>query len=90
MISSGSTFDLYANPAIIFFTVTLTAFNTSCKPVNSGDWVKKLLKDKTTVHHLDIDLDFGGGKYCATLRLSRGDRGILEVIFQQLLLLAFA
>ncbi|XP_042974875.1 uncharacterized protein LOC122306512 isoform X1 [Carya illinoinensis] len=77
-ISCGSTCDLYANPAIIFFTVTLTAFDTSCKPVNSGDWVKKLQKQKIDAHHLDIDLDFGGGKYRATLRLSRGDRGILE------------
>uniref|UniRef100_A0A2N9G322 Vacuolar protein sorting-associated protein 13 VPS13 adaptor binding domain-containing protein n=2 Tax=Fagus sylvatica TaxID=28930 RepID=A0A2N9G322_FAGSY len=77
-ISSGLTFDFYANPAIIFFTVTITEFNTSCKPVNSGDWVKKLLKQKSVVHSLDIDLDFGGGKYFASLRLSRGDRGILE------------
>ncbi len=48
--------------------------------MNSGDWVKKLLKQKSVVHSLDIDLDFGGGKYFASLRLSRGDRGILEVL----------
>ncbi|KAK7858698.1 hypothetical protein CFP56_010476 [Quercus suber] len=77
-ISSHSTVDFYVNPAIIFFTITLTDFNTSCKPVNSGDWIKKLLKKKSAVHYLDIDLDFGGGKYFASLRLSRGDRGILE------------
>ncbi|XP_030975280.1 uncharacterized protein LOC115995020 isoform X2 [Quercus lobata] len=77
-ISSHSTVDFYVNPAIIFFTITLTDFNTSCKPVNSGDWIKKLLKKKSAVHYLDIDLDFGGGKYFASLRFSRGDRGILE------------
>lgn len=54
--------------------------------MNSGDWVKKLQKQKIDAHHLDIDLDFGGGKYRATLRLSRGDRGILEVMLQQHLL----
>lgn len=47
--------------------------------MNSGDWIKKLLKKKSAVRYLDIDLDFGGGKYFASLRLSRGDRGILEV-----------
>ncbi|KAJ6288558.1 hypothetical protein OIU76_024527 [Salix suchowensis] len=83
-IPCGSTVDFYANPAILYFTVTLTAFSMSCKPVNSGDWVKKLLKKKNKVHFLDIDLEFGGGKYFATLRLSRGHRGILEVsIFTQ-------
>ncbi|XP_043709955.1 uncharacterized protein LOC122658879 isoform X2 [Telopea speciosissima] len=74
----GSTSNLYANPAIIYFTITLTAFNSSCKPVNSGDWVKKLHKQKTDVHYLDIDLDFNDGKLFASLRLSRGERGILE------------
>ncbi|KAL7193185.1 hypothetical protein ACSBR2_024904 [Camellia fascicularis] len=78
-IPCGSTVDLYANPATINFIVTITAFNSSCKPVNSGDWVKKLQKQKNDVHYLDIDLDFGGGKYFASLRLSRGHRGILEV-----------
>ncbi|KAJ6733010.1 VACUOLAR PROTEIN SORTING-ASSOCIATED PROTEIN VPS13 [Salix koriyanagi] len=83
-IPCGSTVDFYANPAILYFTVTLTAFSMSCKPVNSGDWVKKLLKKKNKVHFLDIDLEFGGGKYFASLRLSRGYRGILEVsIFTQ-------
>lgn len=72
--------DFYANPSIIYFTVTLTAHNSSCKPVNSGDWIKKLLKQKKDVHCLDIDLDFGGGSYFACLRLSHGHRGILEVV----------
>ncbi|CAI0554327.1 unnamed protein product [Linum tenue] len=77
-VSSGSTVDFYANPAIIYFTVTLAAFGSTSKPVNSGDWVKKLRKNKTDVPCLDIDLDFGGGKYFASLRLSRGPRGVLE------------
>lgn len=72
--------DLYANPTIIYFTVTITAFRSSCKPVNSTDWVKKLNKQKNDVYHLDIDLNFGGGKYFACLRLSRGLRGVLEVV----------
>ncbi|KAI7985421.1 hypothetical protein LOK49_LG14G01474, partial [Camellia lanceoleosa] len=78
-IPCGSTIDLYANPTTINFIVTITAFNSSFTPVNSGDWVKKLQKQKNDVHYLDIDLDFGGGKYFASLRLSRGHRGILEV-----------
>ncbi|XP_059638646.1 uncharacterized protein LOC132280907 isoform X2 [Cornus florida] len=78
-IPCGSTVDLYANPATIYFIVTLTAYNSSCKPVNSGDWVKKLQKQKNNVQQLDIDLEFGGGKYFASLRLFRGYRGILEV-----------
>lgn len=64
----------------MYFTVTLTAFSSSCKPVNSGDLVKKLLRNKNDVYYLDIDLDFGGGKYFASLRLSRGIRGTLEVV----------
>ncbi|KAF2295130.1 hypothetical protein GH714_031616 [Hevea brasiliensis] len=77
-IACGSTVDFYANPTIIYFTVTLTVFRSSCKPVNSSDWIKKLFKNKNDVRCLDIDLDFGGGKYFASLRLSRGFRGILE------------
>ncbi|KAF9604152.1 hypothetical protein IFM89_002827 [Coptis chinensis] len=76
-IACGSSVFLYANPAMIYFTVTLTEFHSSCKAVNSGDWVKKLQK-KGSVNYLDIHLDFGGGKYFASLRLSRGERGILE------------
>ncbi|GAY42809.1 hypothetical protein CUMW_069730 [Citrus unshiu] len=67
-IPCGSKADFYANPAII----------SSCKPLNSSDWVNKLLKHKNDVRYLDIDLDFGAGKYFASLRLSRGQRGILE------------
>lgn len=81
-IPCGSTADFYVNPAIMYFTVTLTAFKSKCKRVNSSDWVKKLVKHKNEVHCLDIDLDFGGGKYFASLRLSRGQRGILEVVAQ--------
>lgn len=75
-----STVDFYANPAIMYFLVSLTAFSSTSKPVNSGEWVKKLLKHKTGVRCLDIDLDFCGGKYFASLRLSRGYKGILEVV----------
>lgn len=79
-IPCGSTVNFYVNPAIMYFTVTLAALRSSCKPVNSSDWVKKLLKHKKSIHYLDIDLDFGAGKYFASLRLSRGQRGILEVV----------
>ncbi|KAK9044527.1 hypothetical protein V6N11_058426 [Hibiscus sabdariffa] len=75
-----STVDFYANPAIMYFFVSLTAFSSTSKPVNSGDWVNKLLKNKNGVRCLDIDLDFCGGKYFASLRLSRGYKGILEAI----------
>ncbi|KAM3252832.1 putative protein isoform X1 [Capsicum annuum] len=77
-IPSGSSVNLYANPAAIYFIVTLTSFGTSCKPINSSDSARRLQKRKTKVHFLDIDLDFGNGKYFALLRLSRGLRGILE------------
>ncbi|KAJ1381023.1 Vacuolar protein sorting-associated protein 13, SHR-binding domain [Sesbania bispinosa] len=79
-ISCGSTVDFYANPAVIYFTITLTSSNSSSKPVNSGDCVKKLLKGNNDVQHLDINLDFDGGKFFATLRLCRGNRGMLEVV----------
>ncbi|KAK2986490.1 hypothetical protein RJ640_012170 [Escallonia rubra] len=68
IITCGSTVNLYANPASLFITVTLAAFNSSSKPVNSGDLVRKLQKQKDDVHGLNIELDFGGGKYCAILR----------------------
>ncbi|CAK9151536.1 unnamed protein product [Ilex paraguariensis] len=77
-IPCGSTVNFYANPATLYFVVTLTAFNSSCKPVTSGDWVKKLQKQKNDVRHLDIELNFAGAKYFASLRLSRGQSGILE------------
>lgn len=80
IIQCGSTANLYANPSIIYFSVTITAFGSSCKAVNSTEWVKKLNKQKNDVYHLDIDLNFGGGKYFACLRLSRGIRGVLEVV----------
>lgn len=79
-IPSASSVNLYASPAAIYFIVTLTSFGTSCKPINSSDSAKRLQKRKTKVQFLDIELDFGTGKYFALLRLSRGQRGILEVI----------
>lgn len=42
--------------------------------------MKKFLKKNNDVHHLDINLDFDGGKFSATLRLYRGSRGVLEVV----------
>ncbi|EOA26077.1 hypothetical protein CARUB_v10019496mg [Capsella rubella] len=77
-VQSGKTMDFYANPDMIYFRVTLTISQASCKPVNSGQWVKKLQKQKNNAECLDVDLDFSGGKYCASLRLSLGKRGILE------------
>ncbi|XP_068653783.1 uncharacterized protein [Aristolochia californica] len=79
-ITCGSSAYLYANPALIYITVTLKELNLSSKPVCSGDCVKKLNKQKSDVRYLDMELDFSGGKYSAFLRLSRGDRGILEAI----------
>ncbi|EFH54003.1 hypothetical protein ARALYDRAFT_485391 [Arabidopsis lyrata subsp. lyrata] len=77
-LQSGKTIDFYVNPDMIYFRVTLTTSQASCKPVNSGQWVKKLQKQKNDAQCLDVDLDFSGGKYCASLRLSLGKRGILE------------
>ncbi|KAL0332240.1 UNVERIFIED_CONTAM: Vacuolar protein sorting-associated protein 13a [Sesamum calycinum] len=77
-ISSGSAVNFYANPATIYFVVTLTSSGSSCKPVNSSDWLRKLQRQKGDISHLDIELDFGGGKYSAMLRLSRGQRGTLQ------------
>ncbi|CAN7110576.1 unnamed protein product [Brassica rapa subsp. narinosa] len=77
-VQSGKTMDFYANPDMIYFRVTLTATQTSCKPVNSGQWVKKLQKQKNDAESLDVGLDFAGGKYSASLRLSLGKRGVLE------------
>ncbi|PIN04125.1 hypothetical protein CDL12_23340 [Handroanthus impetiginosus] len=77
-ISCGSTANFYANPSTIYFVFTLTSYGSSCKPVNSGDWLRKLQKKKGDISHLDIELDFGGRKYFAMLRLSRGRRGTLE------------
>ncbi|XAR73934.1 hypothetical protein NMG60_11008067 [Bertholletia excelsa] len=76
-IPCGSTVDFYVNPATIYFLVTLTAYNSSCKPVDTGHSLKKLGKKKNEVHYVDIDLVFGA-KYFASLRLSRGLQGTLE------------
>ncbi|WOH10040.1 hypothetical protein DCAR_0729501 [Daucus carota subsp. sativus] len=78
IVPCGSTSNLYANPATIYFTFTLTAYKSSCKPVNCADWVKKLQKQKSDVNNLDVELDFGSGKYFALLRLGFKDNGILE------------
>ncbi|KAJ0726865.1 putative vacuolar protein sorting-associated protein [Helianthus annuus] len=77
-IPCGSSVNMYANPEAMFFTVTLTAFGLSCKPVNCGDWAKNLLKQKKDNRNLDMELNFGDGRYFGSLRLSCGHRGILE------------
>ncbi|KAM0058030.1 putative vacuolar protein sorting-associated protein [Helianthus debilis subsp. tardiflorus] len=77
-IPCGSSVNMYANPEAMFFTVTLTAFGLSCKPVNCGDWAKKLLKQKKDNRNLDMELNFGDGRYFGSLRLSCGHKGILE------------
>lgn len=77
-ISCGSSVNLYANPEAMFFTVTLTAFGVRCKPVNCGDWAKMLVKKKKDNRNLDLELNFGDGKYFGCLRLCCGHRGILE------------
>ncbi|KAJ6838055.1 uncharacterized protein M6B38_321965 [Iris pallida] len=64
---------------MIYFTVTLTTYSSKCKPVSSVEWLKKLHKQKSEVQYIDTELDFGGGKYFAFLRLSRAEKGILEV-----------
>lgn len=79
-IACGSAVNFYANPDTIYFVVTLTSFGSICKPVNSRDWVRKLEKQKGDISHMDIELDFDGGKYFAMLRLSRGPKGTLEVL----------
>lgn len=70
----------YANPANIYFLITLNAYNSTSRPVNSGAWVKKLEKRHNDVHFIDTELDFAGGAYFAVLRLSCLDRGLLEVV----------
>ncbi|OIT19675.1 hypothetical protein A4A49_40401 [Nicotiana attenuata] len=48
-IPSGSFVNLYANPAAIYFIVTLTSFGIRCKPINSSGSAKWLQKRKTKV-----------------------------------------
>lgn len=68
----------YANPDNIYFRVTLNEYGSTSKPVNSGAWVKKLEKRRNDVHFIDIQLEFAGGAYFATLRLLCSERGLLE------------
>ncbi|XP_021758394.1 uncharacterized protein LOC110723347 isoform X1 [Chenopodium quinoa] len=79
-IQSRSTANLFANPAVIFFNITLAMFSCSCKPVNCSQWLKKLNKKNDGIQFLDIDLEFCGGTFFACLRLARGNRGVLEAI----------
>ncbi|KAI4372378.1 hypothetical protein MLD38_010618 [Melastoma candidum] len=75
-ILSGSTTNFYADPTKLYIVVTLTAFSSRSKAINSGDWVKRLRGKE--VGYLDIVLDFAGGKYFAMLRLSRSHTGTLQ------------
>ncbi|ERN17671.1 hypothetical protein AMTR_s00059p00194330 [Amborella trichopoda] len=77
-IPAGASAHLYANPCVIIFVVTLPEYNMTCKPVSTSDWLKKMHKLKDEVPNLDIELDFGGGKFLAYLRLLRGKHGVLE------------
>ncbi|KAL9241362.1 hypothetical protein vseg_015482 [Gypsophila vaccaria] len=79
-IPFGLTVDLYANPAVIFFRISLTMFGSSCKPVNCGQRLKRLNMKKDGIQFLDIDLEFGHGQYFACLRLARSEKGVLEAI----------
>lgn len=79
-IQCESTSDFYADPSSIYFSFTISKYNLRCKAVDSAEWVKKLSRQKKDVSWLDINLDFGEGKYFASLRLYRGHMGILEVI----------
>lgn len=87
VIPAGSSTFFYANPSVIYITVTLVAFNLRSQPVNSREWIKKLNKQKHDVRCLDIELGFVGGKCVAFLQLSRGDTGILEVVFYNLIVI---
>nr|GEW29863.1 probable LRR receptor-like serine/threonine-protein kinase RPK1 [Tanacetum cinerariifolium] len=51
-----------------------------CKPVNCGDYAKKLLQKKKDDRNLDMELNFGDGKFFGCLRISCGHRGILEAM----------
>lgn len=70
----------YANPANIYFRITLSAYGSTSRSVNSSAWVKKLEKKRNDVHFIDVELDFADGAYFAVLRLSCSDRGLLEVV----------
>lgn len=59
----------YANPSIIYITMTLVAFSFRSQPVNSREWIKKLNKQKHDVRCLEIELVFVGGKCVAFLQL---------------------
>ncbi|CAA6663054.1 unnamed protein product [Spirodela intermedia] len=78
VIPYGSNAYFYANPSSLYFTITLTALNSKCKPVDTSECVKKLHKQKYEAHFFDIELAFNSGKHSVYLRLSCGDKGVLE------------
>ncbi|KAJ4788105.1 hypothetical protein LUZ62_039351 [Rhynchospora pubera] len=80
VISCGSSSYFYVNPSIIYFSVTLMVNGSKCKPVNSGEWARKLGKQKTEIQYFDMELQFDMGKSSASLRFQRGEKGFLEVV----------
>ncbi|XP_078436701.1 vacuolar protein sorting-associated protein, putative (DUF1162) isoform X2 [Wolffia australiana] len=76
-VSCGSSAYFYANPMSLYFSVTLCALDSKCKPVDTSKSVKKLQK-KSLAHYFDIELEFHRGKQSAYLRLFCGERGVLE------------
>jgi hypothetical protein len=79
IISCGSSSYFYVNPSIIYFSVTLMVNGSKCKPVDSGELVRKLGKRKMDIQYFDMELQFDDGKYSASLRFLRGEKGLLEV-----------
>ncbi|CAM0949165.1 unnamed protein product [Alopecurus aequalis] len=78
-IPSGSSAYFYVNPAMFNFSVTLISYGSKSKAANSGDWVKRMQKQTALAQFLDLELEFGPGKFHSSLRLSRQEKGLLEV-----------
>ncbi|XP_047048194.1 uncharacterized protein LOC124653172 isoform X1 [Lolium rigidum] len=78
-ITSGSSAYFYVNPAMFNFSVTLISYGSKSKVANSGDWVKRMQKQTAQAQFLDLELEFGPGKFHSSLRLLRQEKGLLEV-----------
>ena len=78
-ITSGSSAYFYVNPAMFNFSVTLISYGSKSKEANSGDWVKRMQKQTALAQFLDLELEFGPGKFHSSLRLLRQEKGLLEV-----------
>ncbi|KAM0863381.1 hypothetical protein ACQ4PT_044630 [Festuca glaucescens] len=79
MITSGASAYFYVNPAMFNFSVTLISYGSKSKVANSGDWVKRMQKQTAQAQFLDLELEFGPGKFHSSLRLLRQEKGLLEV-----------